>query len=116
MADDDRDRQFAVEVARIIEGERTKRIAVVSIAGTVAIWIIADAVTKIMNNPQPAWLTLALAIVGGAGLGSAPGLIALKWVKRFIERHTGKRKALEEKVDPGRLSSDVGKDGTLPHD
>jgi hypothetical protein len=116
MPNDDGISKDEVELARVIERSRAIRWTAVSAAIVFSVWIVADATVKIVNRPQPAWLTVVLAILAAVGLGASPTLWILAWVRSFIRRQVVRIAELEQSVDPTRTSSNLRTDGTLPND
>jgi hypothetical protein len=91
-------RRLALEKVRIVEREKTRRLAIAGFYGTVAPGIGAWAAVRMTDKPP--WLAFALAILGAVG---APGLLILR-----VERRLGRQ------IEAGRPILGGGARGSAP--
>lgn len=102
----------AVQVVKINEVSRVLRWLIV-VGGIVAcVWIITDAVVKIMD--EPAWVTVVAALI--VAIAGPSGIIALliKRQRRYTRHNQERLASLERAADPRRTSSGLRADGTNP--
>ena len=104
------------QLTRVHERHKTIRWIAVTFGIVVSVWIVANAVVKVMERENPPWVTVVLAIVAALSVGSLPGLTWLRRFRVYIKKHQDRTTELEASVDPSRESSGLEKDGTLPYD
>lgn len=80
--------RVALEKLRITEREKTKRLAIASFFGTIALGIIAWSVVRMTDRPP--WLVFALAVLAACG---GPSLMILR-IERRLSRQIGSRQSI----------------------
>jgi hypothetical protein len=103
-----------VAIKRAHELGRTVRWLIVAGAICLGLWVIADAIVKILDRPVLYWILIAI----GSGILSALGIAGytVGRFKRYMRTHNKRLKQFEEAQDPHRTSSGLEEDGTISKD
>ena len=99
-----------IEYVNLVEGHRTKRLQWVVGGVVICILAIVFCIYKVLDHPW--WYSLIIVIVAAATPNVIPCFASLKVFRMYVRRKNVRIKKLEAKLDTGRTSSGLRKDGT----
>jgi hypothetical protein len=100
----------SVAIKRAEEIGRTVRFVFGSAAFVVAVYLIADAVVKVMDKPW--YVSILIAVFTGPFFPAIVAIVYRNRVKRYTETDHQRVIELEQQSDPERSSSQLKSDGT----
>lgn len=113
---DDGLRPEHVEIFRINQWHKTIRTGIITAGVSFGLWVVIDAVVKIVNEPKPAWLMLILALLPAFGIAGPPTILWIRRFRIFMKRDHKRVLELEARLDPNRSTSGIHPDGTADDD